>query len=184
MTNKSKYCSMRHTLRHENKDGQFPNCIIDGCNHGHYSKGLCKNHYTKLIRTGSPTGLLNKCKFKDCSNTTKKIFCSKHLKIYIVRKNKGLNLYSSRKETFENKNNPKWNNGASQYKMPGEMKRNRLIKLQSEKFSCELCGQYTKYIHHKDFKKINHSLTNLQALCTKCHYSIHRSHRNIMKFKL
>lgn len=54
------------------------------------------------------------------------------------------------------------------------MKQNRLIRFSQVNYKCELCGTKAKYIHHKDLAKDNHAIENLQALCVKCHNSIHK----------
>lgn len=53
------------------------------------------------------------------------------------------------------------------------LKDNRIIILLHNP-NCELCGAPAKHIHHRDFKRVNHSLSNLQALCVKCHGYVHR----------
>jgi len=43
---------------------------------------------------------------------------------------------------------------------------------------CEICdSSKPRHTHHKDFRKDNHSLDNLQVLCDKCHKRLHVEHR-------
>jgi len=47
--------------------------------------------------------------------------------------------------------------------------------LKQEIGSCELCGATVPLeIHHKDKRRFNNSLQNLEILCTKCHRRLHR----------
>ena len=57
------------------------------------------------------------------------------------------------------------------------MKKNRIIKLQQTKCTCEICGKRAQVVHHIDESLDNHSLDNLMALCSKCHRAIHHPDR-------
>lgn len=39
--------------------------------------------------------------------------------------------------------------------------------------NCMLCGNIAKHTHHIDHCKDNNHVTNLAALCVKCHYKYH-----------
>jgi ribosome-binding protein aMBF1 (putative translation factor) len=49
----------------------------------------------------------------------------------------------------------------------------RKLKMQMESNICEDCGKEAQHVHHIDKKKDNHSLSNLKALCCKCHKGYH-----------
>ena len=70
-------------------------------------------------------------------------------------------------------NNPRWNNGNSEYPNHSEFKRARIKVLQRSKGKCEICGAPARLVHHIDGEKNNHSLDNLIALCTICHTPLH-----------
>jgi len=38
---------------------------------------------------------------------------------------------------------------------------------------CEVCGEPAKLVHHIDGLKDNHDISNLSALCFKCHFAVH-----------
>jgi 5-methylcytosine-specific restriction endonuclease McrA len=47
--------------------------------------------------------------------------------------------------------------------------------LKQEIGTCELCGATIPLeIHHKDKRRFNNSLANLEILCQKCHRRLHR----------
>ena len=54
-----------------------------------------------------------------------------------------------------------------------ELEVNRIKVLKANSYCCELCGQETKLVHHRDGKRQDHSVGNLQALCNKCHAAFH-----------
>jgi len=72
-------------------------------------------------------------------------------------------------------NNPRWNNGASEYPRHSELKRVRIEALKKAGGKCEACGNEAQVVHHIDESKDNHSLYNLVALCDKCHWAIHKN---------
>ena len=53
------------------------------------------------------------------------------------------------------------------------MKKNRLKALEREDNKCEICGNLAAICHHIDRSTDNHDLSNLQALCYKCHRKLH-----------
>lgn len=62
----------------------------------------------------------------------------------------------------------RWQDGRSSY-------RQRALRHFGE--FCKQCG-YSKeksllWVHHKDFKRVNHDLTNLEVLCIRCHLEKH-----------
>ncbi len=63
------------------------------------------------------------------------------------------------------------------------MKKNRIIKLNRIKFKCEICGGKARYIHHIDETKYNHELSNLMAVCPKCHVKLHPKRGRPKKYK-
>lgn len=62
--------------------------------------------------------------------------------------------------------------GYYEYKRTKEFIENRKLAFEKANYKCEICGEKAEEIHHKDNKKIDHSLENLQALCCKCHRKI------------
>ena len=80
--------------------------------------------------------------------------------------------------------NPRWNGGVSQYPNHYELKKNRLIVLNLRKWKCEICGEKAQQTHHKDGNKANHSLSNLQAVCKKCHQLIHKQTEKVKQLQL
>ena len=78
-----------------------------------------------------------------------------------------------RRKAMLGDNNPRWNNGVSEYPNHIILKKNRIKILKKTHGKCELCGISAKIIHHKDGSKNNHDLKNLIALCRNCHNIIH-----------
>lgn len=62
--------------------------------------------------------------------------------------------------------------GYYEYKITKELIENRILAFERADYKCEICGEKAEEIHHKDNSKIDHSLSNLQALCCKCHRRI------------
>jgi len=71
-------------------------------------------------------------------------------------------------------NNPRWNDGNSEYPNHIELKRARIEVLKRCKCKCEICGETAKIVHHINGDKSDHSLNNLIALCNNCHINLHR----------
>lgn len=61
----------------------------------------------------------------------------------------------------------------SDYRNSCQLKRSRAEKHEQTASTCELCGEKAVLVHHKDFSKSNHALTNLLTLCDRCHRKIH-----------
>lgn len=49
----------------------------------------------------------------------------------------------------------------------------RKAKMKLANNTCEDCGKGAKHVHHIDKTKDNHDLSNLKALCCKCHRVYH-----------
>jgi len=77
------------------------------------------------------------------------------------------------KKRMTGKNNPRWNNGASEYPNHIELKRKRIEVLKKSKGKCEICGKLANIVHHIDGDKGNHSTDNLIPLCKQCHWALH-----------
>ena len=75
------------------------------------------------------------------------------------------------------KNNCNWSGGNSGYPNHYEMKKNRCVKIEQTKGTCELCPRKGETIHHIDKDKSNHSLGNLLFICRKCHGKLHRGYK-------
>ena len=138
-------------------------CKVENCSNGHYAKGYCKKHHEKIRRTGTLKKLyriVNKgktCKVPNCNNPADtKGLCGKHYYRWLK---------------YGDVNKAKYE-GTSEYPNHILMKKNRLIILLHNP-RCEMCGKKAITIHHKDFTKTNHQLSNLQALCQNCHIGIH-----------
>ena len=76
------------------------------------------------------------------------------------------------------KNNPRWNNGSSEYPKHCKLKKNRIELLEINNYKCELCYKPAEIAHHLDNRKDNHNLNNLMPLCKKCHYKLHSGRKN------
>lgn len=83
----------------------------------------------------------------------------------------GLCVYHDAAQNRKGAKNPRWNGGTSEYPNHGTMKITRRQKLESVNWICESCGGKATEVHHKDKTKTNHSLSNLIAVCHKCHMS-------------
>jgi len=76
-------------------------------------------------------------------------------------------------ESMKGENNPRWNNGNSEYPNHSELKKARIEILKNSKGKCEICGKPAKIVHHIDGDKSNHNIDNLMAVCLKCHKPLH-----------
>ena len=78
--------------------------------------------------------------------------------------------------------NPMWEDGRA--KIPYARGWTREWKRQAREragYRCEICQSDKPCdTHHKDFRKDNHALENLQVLCRKCHKGLHAEHRREM----
>lgn len=87
----------------------------------------------------------------------------------------------ARKKMSESKlgeNNPRWNNGVSEYPNHYIFKKNRIEALKKTKGKCEICGNRAVIVHHIDGSKDNHNLENLIPLCRDCHKPLHSNDDN------
>src|SRR6185436_16800327 len=75
--------------------------------------------------------------------------------------------------------NPMWEDGRSVIPYArGWAKKWKLQAWERAGYHCEIClGDKPVDTHHKDFRKDNHSLENLQVLCRKCHKRLHAENR-------
>ncbi len=154
-----------HYLSKEGLNTRTHKCTLENCNSGHYAKGFCRKHYTnnKYDKKRTP------CKVSTCKRFTTNLegYCFKHYRQLI----KGRPFDADMKGP----NNPRWNGGVSEYINHYVFKKARLQKLKQVAYKCEECGVTTRYVHHLDGSKSNHSLENLKALCSKCHIGIYHS---------
>jgi 5-methylcytosine-specific restriction endonuclease McrA len=65
-----------------------------------------------------------------------------------------------------------WKGGISPYPKTGVLKKHQMI-IRMEHPSCESCGAPATDVHHKNKNKSDHRLSNLQALCSRCHLIRH-----------
>lgn len=87
------------------------------------------------------------------------------------------------RKDIKGEKNPRWNNGASEYLDHAILKKNRLEVLTEAKGRCQVCGERAYIVHHIDGFKNNHDLSNLVALCRKCHTIFHKSDDMFMRGK-
>jgi 5-methylcytosine-specific restriction endonuclease McrA len=62
----------------------------------------------------------------------------------------------------------------------------RLLKSSGKRFvlshgRCESCGDRGQHIHHVNFGRTNHKLSNLIFLCIPCHRAIHKAYREAIR---
>jgi hypothetical protein len=79
--------------------------------------------------------------------------------------------------------NPMWEGGRT--KMPyarGWARKVKALAWERAGNRCEICQSDTpRDTHHKDFRKDNHELENLQVLCRSCHKRLHAEHRRLQR---
>jgi predicted Zn-ribbon and HTH transcriptional regulator len=78
-------------------------------------------------------------------------------------------------KSHKGEDNPRWNNGISEYPNHYLLKKNRLKVLKRDNYTCQLCGKYTNQVHHIDKTKTNHKKNNLRAICRKCNLGIYHA---------
>lgn len=83
-----------------------------------------------------------------------------------------------RVESMMGENNPRWNGGTSEYPDHYTFKLARRVCLEKCGGICAACPAPATTVHHKDGDKANHALSNLVALCSKCHFRIHAGRQN------
>src|SRR3990167_9748010 len=71
--------------------------------------------------------------------------------------------------------NPMWEDGRTEIPYArGWTRKVKQLAWQRVGHRCEICGSdKPRDTHHKDFRKDNHALENLQVLCRKCHKKLH-----------
>lgn len=80
-------------------------------------------------------------------------------------------------ESVSGAKNPMWQDGRSQIPYaPGWGRKWKKQAWDRAKNLCELCQAPGRDTHHKDFRKDNHALDNLQVLCRRCHKRLHAEH--------
>jgi hypothetical protein len=64
------------------------------------------------------------------------------------------------------------------------LKKNRLIILKQHGYKCFICNKKAMQVHHRDYSKTNHCLSNLMPICSKCHIKVfHLREKKTSKFK-
>lgn len=144
---------------------KFYYCKIKNCKNEHDANGYCHKHYVYYRRTNHGS----KCLVKGCNVIcpSKYSYCAGHR--YRIKNNFPLDL--SIKCWARGERNFKWKGGIAEYPNHYLMKKNRLIILIRNP-KCEKCGADAIQIHHKDFSKDNHKLSNLMAVCHKCNMKL------------
>jgi hypothetical protein len=156
-------------------------CSITDCLRDYYAKGYCQHHYNTLVLHPKKS---QKCIVPECNHITLNGYCSSCLHKIKLAAKYGIPVQFALTNdchlvSMKGVNNPRWNGGTSQYPNHGDLKRARLRKLESVNYTCEVCGEFTIYVHHKDGKKDNHSDSNLYAACRECHTKlIHKGRKN------
>ena len=79
--------------------------------------------------------------------------------------------------------NPMWEDGRTAIPYArGWSRKVKAIVWQQANHRCEICQCDTPCdTHHKDFRKDNHALENLQVLCRKCHKRLHAESLRLKK---
>lgn len=152
-------------------------CEIENCNERYFAKGYCRKHYAYYIETPRKYGHWHKCEIKNCQNRVTKNYCKYHQ--YRIKHNLPLDL--SIKYSPKGKRNVNWKGGVADYPNHYLMKKNRLIILLNNP-KCEKCEKPATEIHHKDFSKTNHNLSNLMAVCHSCNHKL--SSKFYKKYKM
>jgi hypothetical protein len=147
-------------------------CLIEGCKNQLYVKDYCRTHSQtvnriinnrkagRLVRIDRPN-----CAATDCPRKAykKDFFCSIHEKEY------------QRPKYPKGENHWSWRGGVAEYPDHSLLKKQRLVKLASVQYECEVhgpaCKKVADRVHHKDGLKTNHDVSNLVATCSKCHFS-------------
>jgi len=144
-------------------------CSLSSCNNAHYAKGFCRSHYLYNKKYGTPYKPVRiitekgPCSVVGCKKISiTKGFCNFH---YGRHRN---GTPTDRPYGIGGKLNPRWNNGASQYKNHHKMKQVRKFILEMADWKCHYCNSIANEIHHRDLSKDNHSVNNLVATCHKC----------------
>ena len=138
-------------------------CKVKNCDKRYYAKGYCRKHYVALIERKDYK--LHKCKIKECSHHTHRIYCYIHE--YRMLHKLPIDFIGNCNILRTKEKNNMWKGGIAGYPNHSLMKKNRLIILLHNP-RCEICRKSATEIHHKDFSKSNHKLSNLQAVCHKC----------------
>jgi 5-methylcytosine-specific restriction endonuclease McrA len=156
-------------------------CDVEGCDKPFYAKGLCRNHYAYLRRTGRLHPLPKQtiqCRVDGClESASRKGFCDFHYERF--RRGVPLN------KPFGNSGecNVHWKGGIFEYPKHYVMKKIRLEVLEEANYICEYCGGPADRIHHKDHSKDNHTKENLAACCHRCNVGM-RKGKNISFIRL
>lgn len=137
-------------------------CSIDGCEKKHKAKGLCNSHYVSKHHRN----IRHICENIGCDNTTNGFDLCCNCKQYLTKKNKHIHGNCG-------SNNARWRGGNSDYKNHSIFKQNRIIILKQYNFKCGKCNNKATQVHHKDYSKDNHDISNLLPLCSKCHGNLH-----------
>ena len=155
-------------------------CKVDDCSTNEYAKGYCYKHWYMSRINGEKLYKRHGCLAEGCGALViKGDYCTFHQ----IRVNAGMHLEATRTELISGPNNVNWNGGKSYYTNHSEFKRQRIIKLRAVNYTCEECGDYTNKCHHRDGLKVDHRQENLQALCTRCHWKVHKGMSHTSKFR-
>ena len=154
------------------------------CDKELYAKGYCNMHYERLRRTGS----LKRITYSNQGKTCKLTGCDNPASVrgYCLMHHLRWQKYKSYKKPptlrGERKRNSNWRGGVSQYPNHYLLKKNRLIRLEKEKYRCEFCNKKTNTVFHRDGSKSNHSLRNLSVACRKCGLKHFRNPNSTSKY--
>jgi hypothetical protein len=149
-------------------------CTRDGCERNVLAKGLCPSHYYQKRKWEKGINTKRKpCENIGCENISNGFeLCCKCKGRILLQENYDPQRLSICKL---GKNNPRWNGGVSEYPNHAEFKKKRIIILSAAYYTCEICKENkATQVHHKDRNKANHELSNLIAVCQKCHINIHK----------
>lgn len=78
--------------------------------------------------------------------------------------------YGSRFPHYRGERHPNWKGGISKelYGIEFSRELKESIRMR-DKYTCALCSEGGKFVHHIDYDKRNNSVTNLITLCDPCH---------------
>lgn len=158
------------------KNSENKECLVSGCKEKPLARGLCRNHYYAFLRwirgggrSKKPRKWSGKCWIKNCDNPAEiQGLCRNHYQQIRTHD------FEAEHQRPTGEAHHSWKGGVSDYPHHSLMKRNRLKKLQQVHGICEICKKAkATNIHHIDESKDNHDISNLLAVCKKCHVALH-----------
>lgn len=155
-------------------------CSVEGCGKPYYAKGYCHKHHTKYHINGHKPHYDYKCSAPNCEilTTQPDSYCAFHQR----RIDTFGPEFVVKRHIARGDQHWRWKGGIADYANHSEMKRIRKIKLESVNYVCEECGGKATEVHHRDKTKTNHDISNLIAVCHKCHFRVYHSEPHKRKY--